>query len=52
MVSQPRCAAALATERITALRPGQSPPPMTTPILLLMDSFLAHTQFAEMLTSK
>src|SRR5512147_2209463 len=34
-VSQPRLAAAFTTARITALRPGQSPPPVTMPIVLL-----------------
>src|SRR5690349_17025590 len=36
MHSQPRLAAAFATARMTALSPGQSPPPVTTPIRLLM----------------
>src|ERR1017187_3106822 len=35
-VSQPRMAAALATARMTALSPGQSPPPVTMPIFLFM----------------
>src|SRR5215831_9636241 len=39
MHSHPRFAAALATARITAFKPGQSPPPVTTPIRLLMWSF-------------
>src|SRR5438067_9910628 len=34
--SQPRFAEAFATARITAFNPGQSPPPVTTPIRLLM----------------
>src|SRR5687768_8426702 len=38
--SQPRCAAAFATDRITAFNPGQSPPPVTMPILLLMKALL------------
>src|SRR5437762_1689796 len=33
---QPRRIAAFATARITAFRPGQSPPPVTTPILGIM----------------
>src|SRR6266513_6069343 len=36
MHSQPRLAEAFATARITAFKPGQSPPPVTTPIRLLM----------------
>ena len=36
MVSQPRLAAALATARITAFSPGQSPPPVTMPIRSFM----------------
>src|SRR5438034_8754878 len=36
MHSQPRLAEAFATARMTAFRPGQSPPPVTTPIRLLM----------------
>ena len=36
MHSQPRLAEAFATARITAFNPGQSPPPVTTPIRLLM----------------
>src|SRR5947208_16768438 len=36
MHSQPRLAEAFATARMTAFKPGQSPPPMTTPIRLLM----------------
>src|SRR4029077_19019782 len=36
MHSQPRFAEAFATARITAFKPGQSPPPVTTPIRLLM----------------
>src|SRR5512132_1044451 len=36
MQSQPRLAEAFATARITAFKPGQSPPPVTTPIRLLM----------------
>src|SRR5262245_24550393 len=36
MHSHPRFAAALATARITAFKPGQSPPPVTTPIRRLM----------------
>src|SRR5262249_29744361 len=39
MHSQPRFAAVFATARITAFKPGQSPPPVTTPIRLLMRSF-------------
>jgi len=39
MVSQLRMAAALATPRMTALRPGQSPPPVTMPIFLFMAMF-------------
>src|SRR5262249_24696368 len=38
MHSQPRLAEAFATARITAFKPGQSPPPVTTPIRLLMSS--------------
>src|SRR3954451_4081494 len=37
MLSQPRWAAALATERITAFSPGQSPPPTTIPTRLLIN---------------
>src|SRR5436190_22754566 len=36
MHSQPRLAEAFATARITAFKPGQSPPPVTTPIRLLL----------------
>src|SRR6266481_2431777 len=36
MHSQLRLAEAFATARMTAFRPGQSPPPVTTPIRLLM----------------
>ena len=32
MLSQPRLAAALATARMTAFSPGQSPPPVTMPM--------------------
>src|SRR5262245_44754318 len=39
MHSHPRFAAAFATARITAFKPGQSPPPVTTPIRLLIRSF-------------
>src|SRR4030095_10500272 len=39
MHSQPRFAEAFATARITAFKPGQSPPPVTTPIRLLMSLF-------------
>src|SRR5215472_5993044 len=39
MHSQSRFAAALATARITAFKPGQSPPAVTTPIRVLMRSF-------------
>src|SRR5262249_50069588 len=35
MQSQPRMAEVLATARMTAFKPGQSPPPVTTPIRLL-----------------
>src|SRR5262245_47748371 len=35
-VSQPRIPAALAAARMTAFRPGQSPPPVTIPMRLLM----------------
>src|SRR5215470_15046000 len=34
--SQPRLAEVFATARMTAFKPGQSPPPVTTPIRLLM----------------
>jgi hypothetical protein len=47
IVSQPRWVAALATERITAFRPGQSPPPVTTPILLTIPSLLSRTVRAD-----
>src|SRR5262249_39776854 len=36
MHSHPRFAAVFATARITAFKPGQSPPPVSTPIRLLM----------------
>src|SRR6188508_458468 len=36
MHCQPRFAEAFATARITAFKPGQSPPPVTTPIRLHM----------------
>src|SRR4030095_6087498 len=39
MHSHPRFAEVFATARITAFNPGQSPPPVTTPIRLLMRSF-------------
>src|SRR5262245_28757624 len=39
MHSQPRFAEALAIARITAFKPGQSPPPVTMPIRLVMRSF-------------
>src|SRR5262249_25269274 len=39
MHSHPRFVEAFATARITAFNPGQSPPPVTTPIRLLMWSF-------------
>src|SRR4030095_3109719 len=39
MHSQPRLADVFATARITAFKPGQSPPPVTTPIRLLIRSF-------------
>src|SRR5262252_5689854 len=39
MHSQPRLAEAFATARMTAFKPGQSPPPVTTPIRLLILSF-------------
>jgi hypothetical protein len=32
MTSQPQFAAALTTARITAFKPGPSPPPVSTPI--------------------
>src|SRR4051794_16441626 len=35
-VSHPRMAAALAAARITAFRPGQSPPPVTMPIFFFI----------------
>src|SRR5436190_11542145 len=38
MVSHPRWSADFATARMTALSPGQSPPPVTTPIFLLMNA--------------
>src|SRR5688572_7804186 len=38
--SHPRLWAAFATARITALRPGQSPPPVTMPIFLLIARLL------------
>src|ERR1700756_4055974 len=34
--SQPRLAEVFATARMTAFKPGQSPPPVTTPIRLLI----------------
>src|SRR5262245_13334449 len=39
MHSHPRFAEAFATARITAFNPGQSPPPVTTPIRLAIRSF-------------
>src|SRR5262245_2288167 len=36
MHSHPRFAAVFATARITAFKPGQSPPPVTTPIRFLI----------------
>src|SRR5262249_39698020 len=39
MHSHPRFAEAFAIARITAFNPGQSPPPVTTPIRLLIPSF-------------
>src|SRR5215831_18633386 len=36
MHSQPRLAEVFATARITAFKPGQSPPPVTTPIRFLI----------------
>ena len=49
IASQPRWAAALATARITALSPGQSPPPVTTPIrwLMIYNPFLEPPSHAE-----
>src|SRR5262245_39262582 len=35
--SQPRVRAAFAVARMTAFSPGQSPPPVTTPIFVMMD---------------
>jgi hypothetical protein len=45
--SQPRLAAALATARITAFRPGQSPPPVTIPMRSLMDSLQFSLLFCQ-----
>src|SRR5262249_10246748 len=39
MHSHPRFAEAFATARITAFKPGQSPPPVRMPIRLFMRSF-------------
>jgi hypothetical protein len=36
MVSQPRLVAVLATARVTAFKPGQSPPPVTMPIFIYL----------------
>jgi hypothetical protein len=42
--SQPRRAEALTTARITALRPGQSPPPVRMPIFFLIFLIVSHDQ--------
>src|SRR5688572_5969982 len=51
MACQPRRIAAFATARMTAFKPGQSPPPVTTPIVGVMEhrsvEFACYYEFSK-----
>ena len=52
MVSQPRLLADFTTARMTALRPGQSPPPVKMPIRSRMAASVANQTGMSSLTAR